>query len=91
LGHWSSDAKYGYMFALRRRVEQAALAIGRARADSGPLAVRPGPLSQFATTRECRPAELLAPPFPPPFLCFVGSPSPCPRTRLMQQSPSGMV
>ena len=52
MGHWSSNAKFGYMFALRQKVERAALSIGRAHHDSGPLAVRPGPVCVYALGRD---------------------------------------
>ena len=48
MGAWGSDAKDGYIFALRRRVERAAWSIGRPRVTTGPLAVRPGPVSHYA-------------------------------------------
>ena len=49
MGHWASDAKYGYMYALRQKVERAAFAIGQARLDLGPVAVRPGPVRLYAS------------------------------------------
>ena len=52
MGHRSSNAKFGYMFALRQKVERAALAIGRAHHDSGPIAVRPGPVGVYALSRD---------------------------------------
>jgi len=52
MGHWASDAKYGYMFALRQRVEGAALLIGRAHREAGPVAVRPGPVSCYTDGRD---------------------------------------
>ncbi len=51
MGHWASNAKFGYMFALRQKVERAALAIGRAHRDAGPVAVRPGPVNSYAGGR----------------------------------------
>jgi len=47
--HWASDAKYQYMYALRQNVERAALSIGHAHTETGPLALRPGPVSAYAT------------------------------------------
>ena len=44
MGHWASNAKFGYTFALRQKEERAAMAIGRAHRDTGPVAVRPGPV-----------------------------------------------
>jgi hypothetical protein len=52
MGHcWSSSAKFG-LFASRQKVEHAALVIGRAHHDSGPLAVRPGPSDVYALSRD---------------------------------------
>ena len=47
MGHWASNAEFGYMFALRQKVERAALAIGRVHRDAGPVAVRPGPVNSL--------------------------------------------
>ena len=49
IGHWASDVKYGYMFALRQKVERAAFAIGQARLDLGPVQWPCAP-DQFAYT-----------------------------------------
>jgi len=48
MGTWASHARDGYIFALRRRVERAAWSIGRSAAEPGPLALRPGPVGQYA-------------------------------------------
>ena len=40
MGHWASDATYGYMLALRQKAERTAFAISQARLDLGPVAVR---------------------------------------------------
>ena len=50
MGFWaaSSETPRTYIHALRCRVEGAALAIGRAGGDLGPLAVRPGPVALYS-------------------------------------------
>ena len=48
MGHWASNAEFGYMFALRQKVERAALAIGRVHRDAIPVAVRPGPVNSYS-------------------------------------------
>ena len=56
MGHWASNAKFGYMFAQRPprpKVECAALSFGRALPDPGPFTARPGPVRDYAAGCDC--------------------------------------
>jgi hypothetical protein len=49
MGHWTSNARYQYVWAMRHRIEEAAREIGRARPAPPALAQRPGPIGRLAT------------------------------------------
>ena len=49
LGLWSSNTKYSYLYTMRDTLEDTCFKMSRG--VSGPLAVRPGPVSAYAQRR----------------------------------------